>query len=351
MFIYCENHNVFLYYKVRKTHEMKNINAELLDKLSGKIKTNSHKEIVDAIATVTESSSSTVYNKLSGRSKFNVEELCAIAEKFDLSLDELLINRENSSFLPFHCDGIKYSPRNFNDYIQNILKHFLLVKRREDVHGYFIANETPLFHLLDFPFLMYLKFFISNRTNWQIEGVSPQFNFQSFQADAELKQSLVFLKDLFRTFPNTEIWNPHIIDNILSQFQYFWETGIISDKQDLFLFKNEMNGLIDYFQELTYIGFKPANRRAHTVSINIFLSEVALGSELLLIRSSSQSIMFQQVDVPNYMYTIDNRMIDKQFRYFQTLQNTSMNISVSNERDRIKFLKNLRNKLFFLDTL
>lgn len=330
---------------------MKDFQEGLSGKLSAMINSHTQKELVDVLAQITNNSNSTIYNKLSGRSKFNVEELCAIAERFNLSLDELLINRENSSYLPFHCDGIKYNPRNFNDYILNILKHFLFVKKQEEIHGYFIANETPLFHLLDFPFLMYLKFFISNRTNWQIEGISREFNFQTFHADAELKQSLLFLRDLFRTFPNTEIWNPHIIDNILSQFQYFRETGVISDSQDVFLFKKEMNGLIDYLQELTYTGHKPANRKGQTVPISIFLSEVALGSELLLIKSSSQSIMFQQIDVPNYMYTIDHRMIDKQYKYFQTLQNTSMNITTSNERDRIKFLKDLRNKLEFLDYL
>lgn len=324
---------------------MKDINGRLIEKLNGLLGAKNQRDLVDSFASITHNSLSTIYNKLSGRSKFTIEEICIIAEKFDLSLDELLMNREKSSYVPFHADGIKYNPRNYNDYIQNIIKHFQFVKKQPEVHGYFIANQTPLFHLLDFPYLLYLKLFISNRTNWQMQGIGKNFNYKFFQSESELYTSIHVLRELFRTFPNTEIWNPHILDNIIAQFQYFWEVETISNNDDLYLFKKEMSGLIDYLENLTYTGKKPANKKDFQPNINIYLSEVSLGSELLLIKSSHQSVMFHQVDVPNYMYTFDERMINKQFRYFQTLQNTSINITQSNERDKAKFFKNLRNKL------
>lgn len=324
---------------------MEDFNQNLVQNLADMLDVKNQKDLVDVLASVTKYSSSSIYNKLSGRSKFSIEELCLIATKYDFSLDELLMNKEKTSYVPFHADGLKYNPRNYNDYIQNIIKHFLFVKRQPEVRGYFIANQLPLFHLLDFPILIYLKLFNSNRTNWKIANISKDFNFQSFKSDMELTASIQYLKDLYRTFPNTEIWNPYILDNIIGQFQYFCEIEIITSPDDLYLFKREMTALIDYMENLTYKGLKPSNKKGYEPNISIYFSEVSLGSELLLIKSSNQSIMFHQIDVPNYMYTYDERMINRQYQYFTTLQNTSINITQSNEKEKAKLFKNLRNKI------
>jgi transcriptional regulator with XRE-family HTH domain len=321
------------------------VNEQLVSKLTTILDFKTQKDLVDALATVTSNSNSTIYNKLSGRSNFTIEEVCLIAEKFDISLEELLMKRENTSYVPFHADGIKYNPRNYSDYIQNIIYHFGFVKRQPEVHGYFIANQIPLFHILDFPFLTYLKLFISNRTNWKIPGISKEFKFEEYKSDRELATNISYLKNLYRTFPNTEILNPHIIDNIISQFQYLWELEVISDKEHLYLFKKELGNLIEYLEDLTTTGLKPANIKGIQPQIQIYLSELNLGSELLLIKSSEESMMFHQVDVPNYMYTLDERMIEKQYQYFQTFQNISINITKSNEKDKSKFFKRLKQKL------
>jgi len=308
------------------------------------------KMMVDDMSQWLEISTSSVYNKLQDRSRFTIEEIAIICKKLKISLDGLIFNTSSkNAYVHFFADGLRYQPRNFADYVNVIINYFSKIKQLQDVTGYFLANEVPLFHFLSFHNLLYLKLFIWNKINWQIPEVSKSYSFSEFKNDSELQQSVKYLKELFNSFPNIEVWNPSILDNTLTQFKYLKDVGIISEKDDIFNFKIEMKQFIDYLEDLTLSGHKPENSKGQKMACNIYITDLTVGSEIILVKSDQMDMLFQQIDVPNYMHTSDERMIKNQVAFFENIRKISTHITHAGEKERLIYFNTLRQRLNLLD--
>lgn len=307
------------------------------------------KLLVNQLSKWLEVSETSVYNKLRDRSKFSIEEVALICKKLKISLDGVIFNTETqNAYVHFFADGLRYQPRHYSDYINVIINYFSKIKQLQDVTGYFLANEVPLFHFLSFPNLLYLKLFIWNKINWQMPHVSRTYSFSEFKKDAELQQSVKYLKELFNSFPNIEIWNPSILDNTITQFKYLKDVKIISDKEDIYNFIKEMEKFIDYLEELTLTGFKPQNSKDQKFLTSIYITDLTLGSEIILVKSDQMDMLFQQIDVPNYMHTSDEKMIKNQFSFFENIRKISTHITHAGEKERLIFFNTLRQRLELL---
>lgn len=288
-------------------------------------------------------SEASIYNKVNGRSKFSVEELLFICQKTNVSLDNFIQNGQTkNSYVPFYADGLKYKPRNFSDYISNIINYYTKIRMLKDVHGYFLANEVPMFHLLAFPHLMYLKLYMWNRINWQMEGINKSFSFDDFKNDIELSRNIKILKDLYYSFPDTEIWNPYMLDNTIAQYLYLRDINAIKSKEDHSYIKQEFYDLIDHLEELTIKGKKPLNSKNVEMDCNIYINDINLGSEVILVKSEQYNLLFQQIDVPNYMRTTDERMVTNQFKFFENIRKISAFIIYAGEKERLTFFARLK---------
>jgi len=312
----------------------------------------SQKEMVSKIAEWLNLSETSIYNKISGRSHFSVEELFVICIKSRVSLDFLMYNAtDKHGYVQFFADGLKYKPRNFNDYLSNIIGHYTKVKQLTGVTGYFLANELPLYHYLEYPSLVYLKLYIWNKINWQISGISADYNFTEFKANFQIQQEIVLLKSLFNSFSNVEIWNPNMLDNTLAQFNYLREVNIINHKDDIFQINKEFRDLVNNLEELTITGLKSENPKGVRMQCEIFITDLNLGSEVILVKSDQYDMLFQQIDVPNYMQTMDDRMVRNQFNYFENIRKISTLITKASEKERLIYFSKLREQLKKLPAL
>lgn len=304
------------------------------------------KELVLKMSKLLDLTETSIYNKLQNRTNFTAVEILQIFSFLNMSVDEFIQdNTKYHGFVPYHADGLKYKPRNYSDYINNIIYYYTKVKQLPNAMGYFLANEVPLSHLLNFPHLTYLKFYIWNRTNWKIEGISMQYDSKTIQKDEELKHAIFVLKQLFSSFSNTEIWHPQMLDNSLSQYQYLKSIGVIHLPEDIEAIGAEFNGLVDYLESLTLSGLKPANSKGEQKECNVYFTELNIGSEVILVRSDELSLLFQQIDVPNYMRTSNAKMIEHQQLYFENIKNISTHITKTGEIARYRYMQILRNKI------
>jgi len=291
-------------------------------------------------------SETSIYNKLNGRSHFTIEEIFVVCQNSNISLDSLIHSSSgHSSFIPFFADGLKYKPRSYDDFINNIIGYYIKVKQLTNVHGYFLANELPLFHFLSFPHLMYLKMYIWNEINWKINGIGSQYQAKEFVTNPAIQHSLKILRDQFYSFPTTEIWNPHMLDNTVSQFMYLKELQIIHDDSDLKNIKEQFSLLTDSLENLTNTGQKPENSRGVNMKCDIYITDLNIGSEVILVKSDDVNMMFQQIDVPNYMSSTDERMIVNQFNFFNNIKKISTHITQSGGKEKHLFFARIREKL------
>ena len=318
---------------------------DLLEIIFEKIPGRNKKDKILIISKLFDLSDQSAYNKLSGRSQFSVSELFTLSSMYGFSIDEITQeSKRDRSFIPFYSDGLKYSPRTYAEYLQNINGYFGKIKRLTHVHGYFLANEIPMMHLLNFPHLLYLKMYIWNEVNWQIKGISKEYNPQSIVDEPEFLQQKKYLNDQFCSFHNTEIWNPNMLDNLISQFIYLQEKGIIKDFNQIQTFVQELYKLVDYLSLLAETGDKAINHKNAIYKCDIFYTELVVGSEIILVKSDEGNMLFQQLDSPNYIRTYDANMISKVYDFFKEIKKSSTYITATGERERVKFFENLRQR-------
>jgi hypothetical protein len=94
------------------------------------------KELVTKISKLIDLGETSVYNKLQDRSSFSASEIIEIYLHFGISVDQLMTQKDkHNAFVPFFADGLKYKPRNYTDYINNIIMYYSKIKQLEDVHG------------------------------------------------------------------------------------------------------------------------------------------------------------------------------------------------------------------------
>ncbi len=292
-----------------------------------------------------------IYNKLRGRSKFTVEEIHQICTKGNIALDNIFaISTFNRGFVPFFADGLKFKPRSYDDFLNNIINYYSKIQQLKNVHGYFLANEVPLFHFLSFPYLNYLKMYIWNDINWRMPNVTEKYDTRSFIKSPEITMASKVLKEQFHSFPDTEIWNPYMLDNTISQYIYLRDSGIISEKDDIKMIELEFAKLIDYLEALTASGMKPENARGKSMPLEIYITDLSVGSEIILVLSDDFNMMFQQIDVPNYMQTTHDAMIKCQYAFFNKVKEKSVHITKAGEREKRVFFSRMRAQLSRLKT-
>ena len=296
-------------------------------------------------------SESSMYNKLSGRSRFSFEELATICRNADISLDQLIhLDNTKRSLVPFHMDGLMYPPRSFAEFLKNITNHFYKVKGNNNVHGLIISHEIPVFYLLLFPQLLYLKMYVWNRINWKIKDISSEYKPDSFIFHPDVKTTISVLQDLFLSFSHTEIWHPAILDNILSQYCYLRDMKLIERESDHKNIMQDLKGLVAYLESITESGQKPVNRKGTQSDVHILLSGMSMGPETILVQSDDLQMLFIQAEMPNYMKTTDRLAIDKFNAFFRNVCQFSTQITQSGVKEKHLFFNSLKEKIKALES-
>lgn len=133
-----------------------------------------------------------------------------------------------------------------------------------------------------------------------------------------------------------------MLDNSIAQYLYLRDINAIKSKEDHAYIKKEFYDLIDYLEELTVKGKKPINSKNVEMDCNIYINDINLGSEVILVKSEQYNLLFQQIDVPNYMRTTDERMVINQFQFFENIRKISAFITYAGEKERLTFFARLK---------
>jgi hypothetical protein len=319
---------------------------EIIKLLVAKMPFPGQKEATVHLSKILRISETSIYNKFNGRSKFTTEEIFIICKQCNISLDSILHHSDKErSFVPYFSDGLKYTPRNYADYLNNIISYYSQIKKMPEVKGYFLASEVPLFHFLFFPNLFYLKMYIWNDMNWNMSIYSNEYRPKEFINNTELSLACKALKELFYSFPSEEIWNPSMIDITISQFLYLKQMQIIKDEEQMELIKNELNELLNYLENLSNTGTKFISSDKESAPIDLYITDLSLGSELILVKSKPMNMLFQQLDAPNYIRSTDEKMCDYVWKYYNKIKKRSTHITKTGEKDKSLFFKKMREQL------
>jgi BetR domain len=305
-----------------------------------------HISFVDELSQLLGISPDSVYRRVRGEKPLTVQELKTICEKYHISLDQLL--QMNNDAVIFQAPEINIAPASVNDYLRGFIKQLEIFHSFEQKQMLYLCKDMPAWNFYLFPEIAAFKTFVWLKTFMNHpDYVHRKFTLKehSFQDCFELGRESY---RIYNGIPSTEIWTTEIISGTLLQIEYYRDAGIFANKQDMNAVIDSLQLSLDHFQLQAEKGYKfmPGEDAAPTrVPIILYLNEVLLPNNLVLVELNGNRETFIPYNVLNIIRTRDWRFNEITFKYSHTIISRSALISGSGEKERNRFFYRLKEKL------
>ncbi len=305
-----------------------------------------HVSVVDELCDLLGISHDSAYRRIRGEKPLALNELKLICDKYHLSVDQLL-NLENDSVL-FQAPGINQNGVLFVDYLKGLVQQLRYFNTFPDRQMLYICKDMTFFHFYIFPeFAAFKTFFWIKTINNDPEYSSKKFSLSEFSFPECFAMGQQMIKE-YNQIPSTELWNYESVNSSISQIQYYIESGIFADRSDINKVIDSLINTLDHLQLQTEAGskFMPGETDlAHKASIKIYVNEVVLGNNSILLELNKTRLAFVVYNVLSYLIAKDPRFTGKAFSSFNNLLSRSNLISAAGEKDRNRFFNEMRNKV------
>jgi hypothetical protein len=315
----------------------------LFDRIKTQITSNV--SLPDELASLLDVSIDSAYRRISGKTLLNIFELGEVCKKFGISLDQLF-EIGDESYL-FRGRAMDYKDFDFAAYLQNTIDYLKLLNSSPDSILYFTNRDVPIFYHFGYPALALFKHHFWMRSVLQ----SPDYIASRFDMNNKKEDILKLGKTLFAEYakvPGVEIWNVDCINSTLMQIEYYRETKIFDNNDDIEAVYNDVGQMIEHIEKQAALGTKLSvdgkviNPRA---TYQMFKNEFLLGDNTLYGKIGDRQAAFVNHNVLNYISTSDTRFCEYTISTMKNLISRSTLISGVSEKERSKFFYELRQRL------
>jgi hypothetical protein len=309
----------------------------------------SHLSLVDELSGLLNISPDSIYRRLRGEKPLTLQELKTICEKYHISLDQMLQLKTDA--VVFQAPEIGRMPSSINDYLLGFLNQLKHINSFEQKQMLYLCKDLPPWYFYLYPEIAAFKTFVWLKTLMN----HPDYLFKKFSLKEysfpECFQLGLEVNKIYNRIPSSELWNIEIISSTLLQIEYYYDAGIFENIGDMHSIIDSLLLLLDHIQHQAEKGYKfmPGENPADSgVPIKLFINEVLLGNNEVLVELNGNHTSFIPYNVLNIMHTRDARFNEISFTNFYTLMSRSTLISEAGEKERNRFFSRLKEKILAL---
>lgn len=259
--------------------------------------------INDEIAIVLNISYDAAHRRVSGKSKFSIDETVLLANHYNISLDHLFFHKEKVIIEK----TIEITSLNeMQLYFKNSAEQIELLTNKDNVCLYYSAKDIPLFYFMEATILSKFKAYVwLNLLNPNASNVT----FENFVIDTSFMEPMQKLKTAYEKVEVKEIWNDTTINSSVQQILYFHEAGLLNSKNANALFK-DLKRIVNSIKD------KCNNPNS---KFSIYYNELIILNNNLLFESSEKLTLFVPYTLLGYFIT-DNEESCKNVHTFLNQQ-------------------------------
>jgi hypothetical protein len=304
----------------------------------------SHLSLVDEITSALEVSTDSAYRRIRGDKPLSIEELYKLCVKYQLSLDNLL-NLQSDGFL-FKGNFVNPHTFKYDAYLSNIIQQVKYMSGFKQKSMVFLAKDFPIFHHYHFREIASFKYYFWMKNILQL----PDFAHKKFRLDDypdeyfELgRQALNY----YNQFNAVEFWNMESMNSMLKQIDYYYDSNIFSDSDEIHILYNAVEKLISHLEFQATEGYKFVvdDLKKPLGSYQMYFNEIIILDGNYLITLDGTRIAVIVHNVMNFLQTSDVRFCDNMYLHIENLKKKSTLISTVSERERSRFFKYLRQRI------
>ena len=317
--------------------------AEIFRHIKNKIAVGA--SLADEIAAALNVSADSAYRRIKGEKGLSFDELHALCQRYQLSLDTLFDRKTDS--IPFHGKFVDPALFRFEDYLAAVVQQVSYMASFKRRSMYYLCKDIPLFHHYQFKELAAFKYYFWHKTLLQSpEFVNKKISLASYSDDIYTlgKKAL----DIYNTLDSYEIWNMESLNGTLRQVEFYQDTDAFETSEDLLKIYESLERLFTHLETQAESGYKfdsndPDKKRL--AGIEMYFNEVVIGDNSILALLDDSRICFLTHTGMNFMMTRDIDFCENMYSYYQNLMRKSTLISSVSQWDRSRFFKVLRNRI------
>ncbi|MCD8102188.1 MAG: hypothetical protein LUE26_06415 [Alistipes sp.] len=288
-------------------------------------------------------SQSTVYNKLSGRTRFTVEELFFILHDLKIPVSELMEEYPNTESYPMelfvHRDSEPEKFAGMLDWYHGILS---MAADSESSRLMVLSNTIPDFTFLDLDWLSAFSFQKWLFYNKGFESVIP---LSRIHDDRTHKDKTMRCLEAIRNLKSTEyILSINIMRNYIQDLIMFYEYRIITKEEAHAVFL-ELNSLLEAFDKVCSFGKLPGTGK----KMEIYYYTTHLFGNMHLVESDNIEIGFIFSHFLNPVVSKHRDTFVQIRSWYNTWKRSSVPISMAGIKNRMDFLNEQRKALDYLE--
>lgn len=290
--------------------------------------------INEEIAGILNISYDAAHRRVSGKSKFSIEETVELANHYNISLDSLFVKKENvivekTVEIASLKDMLEYFKKSA-DYIDGLTKS-------ADAVLYYSAKDIPLFYFMDGTILSKFKAYVWLAFLNQKQQSVP---FENFVIDESFLEHMQKTKTLYENVTVREIWNDTTINSSLQQILYFYEAGLLNFKSAVALC-NDLKRILNLIK-----------KKCSSPKFSIYYNEIILLNNNMLIETPKKLTMFIPYTLLGYFITSNEESSKNVHNFFKQQIDNSKLLNQSGIRDQNLFFNKAFRKIdYYMDKL
>ncbi|KUJ63309.1 hypothetical protein AR687_03935 [Flavobacteriaceae bacterium CRH] len=292
--------------------------------------------LIDEIAAVLEISYDASHRRISGKSKFSIDETIRLAHHFSISLDNLFMKEEKVIVeKTIEIETLK----DMLQYFKRSAEQIQILTKNPNSVLYYSAKDIPLFYFMDGTILSKFKAFVwINLLNTNQKKVA----FENFIIEESFTEYMEKLKNVYENVTVNEIWNDTTINSSLQQILYFYEAGLLNLKNANALCK-DLKRIINLIQEKSN---KPQNK------FRIYYNELILLNNNMLIETEEKLMMFVPYTLLGYFITDNEDSCKNVHQFFKQQIINSKPLGQSGIKEQNLFFNRAIRKIdYYMDKI
>lgn len=300
---------------------LKQIRKQISDKQS----------VNDEIASVLQISYDASHRRVSGKSKFSIEETALLANHYNISLDDLFFKKEK---VIIEKTIEVSSLAEMQLYFQNSATKVKSLTKDFNTVMYYSAKDIPLFYFMDATIISKFKAYV-----WLnlLDVGASKVTFENFVITESFLESMTKLKMAYEKVEVKEIWNDTTINSSLQQILYFYEAGLLGFESANELFDDLKNIINNIKKKCNYPNSK----------FSIFYNELVMLNNNLLFESKEKLTLFASYTLLGYFITENEESCQNVKRWFDRQIANSKPLNSSGIKEQQLFFNRALRKIEF----
>lgn len=283
----------------------------------------------DEIAIALNISYDAAHRRVSGKSRFSIEETILLCHHYSISMDALF--RSENKVMVEKTKEVK----SFDDMVSyfeqssNYLKQYIT---SENATLFYSAKDIPLFYTIGGTLLSKFKLYV-----WLnlLIGTENQEAFEKFQLTKPFQEYTKVLKTVYENSNVSEIWNDTTINSTLQQIFYFYESGLLTFQNATLLY--------DEMKQMLLLIEKKCSK--NNPKYHLYYNELLILNNNVLVSNNNKKSLFIPYTLLGYFITEDVATCQNASDYYVHQIKNSKSLNLSGTRDRKLFFNKAIQKV------